>query len=144
MKQCPHEDELVRLSRGESRASLVAEHLATCASCRENVETIAALRLEAEHLIDRAAVPPAARILFRARLRQRALQRRRAAWPIRLMEHAAALIAVAVAGVLLRAAAIPGAESRLSNELAWILAGVLACVTAVVTGLWLRASRQRR
>jgi hypothetical protein len=70
MTPCPFEERVLASSSGEKLADDFAEHVESCVSCQEGVRIRRLMRIEAAALAGRSSVPPAARILWRARLRR--------------------------------------------------------------------------
>jgi hypothetical protein len=94
MTPCPFEERVLALSGPEKLADDLAQHLESCVSCQEIIRIRRLMRIEAAALAAHSSVPPAALVLWRAKLRRTNQNVDRACRPVYLVQAFSLLAAL--------------------------------------------------
>ena len=137
MTPCPFEERILERSSSEKVADDLAEHLESCVSCQESLRIQRLMRIEAAVLAAHSSVPPAALVLWRAKLRRTNQNLDRACRPVHLAQVLSFLAAVAYVVATRQAASPFGVRETVA-----LAAG--AVVTIGILVAWWRAETNWR
>jgi len=138
MTPCPFEERVLTSSSGEILADDLAEHLESCVSCQEGFRIRRLIRIEAAALAAHSSVPPAALVLWRARLRRTNQNMDRACRPVYLAQGLSLLAAIVYL--------VMGGEGTrpLGAAEAVALAAVALVTIGILVGWWTAKGNWRR
>jgi hypothetical protein len=130
MTPCPFEQRVLASSSGEKPAADLLEHLKSCVECQDGVRIRHLMRIDAAALAAHSSTPPAALVLWRAKLRGTSQDVDRACRPVYLAKGFSLL-----AAVVYLVGSREGARSLGTGE-AVALAAVALVTIGILVGWW--------